>query len=282
MKNKFGIIQGRLLPKYQGRYQAHPVNYWRDEFPIASQLGLDSIEFILDYNDVEKNPLLAAGGIDDILEIEKSSGVSVRSICGDYFMEAPIHSNDVNVVDKSLNILNDLIKNASLLNVTDIVIPCVDQSSFKSKKDINNFVNNIKSVMGTAESFNINISLETDLAPLSFASLIESVNSKNLTVNYDIGNSAAIGYNPDEEFKSYGHKITDLHIKDRLFGGASVPLGNGNANFSKIFELLLEQNYEGIIIFQAFRDNEGVKIFKEQLSWFFNNVNIRPYDNEKI
>ena len=53
IKNKFGIMQGRLLPKYHGRYQAHPVGYWKDEFPIASQLGLDSIEFILDYNDVE-------------------------------------------------------------------------------------------------------------------------------------------------------------------------------------------------------------------------------------
>ena len=63
MKNKFGIMQGRLLPKYKGRYQAHPVGYWKDEFPIASQLGLDSIEFILDYNDAEKNPLLAPGGL---------------------------------------------------------------------------------------------------------------------------------------------------------------------------------------------------------------------------
>ena len=29
LKNKFGIMQGRLLPKYQDRYQAHPVGYWQ-------------------------------------------------------------------------------------------------------------------------------------------------------------------------------------------------------------------------------------------------------------
>ena len=57
MKNKIGIMQGRLLPKYQNRYQAHPIGYWKKEFLIASELGLDSIEFILDYNDSEKNPL---------------------------------------------------------------------------------------------------------------------------------------------------------------------------------------------------------------------------------
>ena len=151
MKNKFGIMQGRLLPKYKGRYQAHPVGYWRDEFPIASKLGLDSIEFILDYNDVENNPLLAQGGIEDIQNTEKSSGVKVRSICADYFMEAPIHSNETAVVDKSMKVLNQLITNASLINVTDIVIPCVDQSSLKNKKDIGNFVTNIKSIISTAE-----------------------------------------------------------------------------------------------------------------------------------
>jgi len=272
IKNKFGIMQGRLLPKYKGRYQAHPVGYWRDEFPIASQLGLDSIEFILDYNDMEKNPLLTSEGIEDIQKIENSSGVKVRSICADYFMEAPIHSNNTAVVDKSLNVLDRLIKNASLLNVKNIVIPCVDQSSLINTENKNNFINNIKMMVGTAERADINISLETDLAPIPFANLLDSINSKNVTVNYDTGNSAALGYDSDEEFKSYGHKITDLHIKDRLLGTGPVLLGAGDVNFFKIFDLLSKYEYQGIIIFQAFRDDEGLEIFKKQLSWFFKNV----------
>ena len=272
MNNKFGIMQGRLLPKYQGRYQAHPVGYWKDEFPIASQLGLDSIEFILDYNESEKNPLLASGGLQEIEKIVKSSGVKVRSICADYFMEAPIHSDDMAVVDKSLNVLDCLIKKASLIDIKDIVVPCVDQSSLKNNKDINNFVNNIKMITSSAENLGINISLETDLAPTPFAKLIDSIDSKNVTVNYDIGNSAGLNYDPVEEFQSYGHKITDVHIKDRSLGEASVKLGTGNANFSKIFELLSKYDYQGILIFQAFRDDEGVKIFKEQLSWFNKNI----------
>jgi len=274
IKNKFGIMQGRLLPKYKERYQAHPIDYWKDEFPIASELGLDSIEFILDYNDAEKNPLLTSGGLEDIQKIEKSTGVKVRSICADYFMEAPIHSDDTSVVDKSLKILDHLIKNASLINVTDIVVPCVDQSSLKSKKDINNFVNNIKMIASTFENADINISLETDLAPLPFANLIDSIGSKNVTVNYDTGNSTALGYDPVEEFRSYGDKITDLHIKDRLFGSPSVTLGTGDTNFSKIFDLLSKYDYKGIIIFQAFRDDEGVEIFKKQYNWFKNNFNV--------
>lgn len=57
-KNKIGVMQGRLLPKYQGRYQAHPLGYWREEFEVAGKLGLDCIKFIFDFNDAFKNPLL--------------------------------------------------------------------------------------------------------------------------------------------------------------------------------------------------------------------------------
>ena len=56
MDKLIGVMQGRLLPKYKGRYQAHPVGYWQDEFSIANKVGLNCIEFILDYEDASNNP----------------------------------------------------------------------------------------------------------------------------------------------------------------------------------------------------------------------------------
>ena len=84
--NNLGVMQGRLLPKYQGRYQAHPVGYWQQEFEIAEELGLDHIEFILDFNDAKENPLLNDKGIEEIQEISKKTGVTVKTICADYYM----------------------------------------------------------------------------------------------------------------------------------------------------------------------------------------------------
>ena len=189
-------------------------------------------------------------------------------------MEAPIHSNDIIVVDKSIRVLERLIVNASLLGVSDIVIPCVDKSSLEHKNYLNNFVTNIKLITSVAESKNINLCLETDLAPSKFANLLDKINSNNVTVNYDIGNSAAKGFDPIEEFNAYGKKITDLHVKDRLFGKGPVILGKGDANIPKVLELLSKINYQGIIIFQAFRDDEGVEIFKSQFEWFKKQINI--------
>ena len=133
---------------------------------------------------------------------------------------------------------------------------------------------NIKKIISIAEEVDVNICLETDLPPILFANLINSIGSKNVTVNYDIGNSAAQGYDPVEEFRAYGDKISDLHIKDRLLGKGPVPLGEGSADILKVFELLSKNDYQGLIIFQAFRDDEGVEIFKDQLNWFLKNVKL--------
>ena len=47
----------------------------------------------------------------------------------------------------------------------------------------------------------------------------------------------SLGYDIDEEFKSYGYKISDIHIKDRVLNGGPVILGSGNVNFN-IFKTL--------------------------------------------
>ena len=110
MKNSVGVMQGRLLPKYKGRYQAHPLGYWQEEFDIAKKIGLDCIEFILDYDDAENNPLIKEGGVNEIVAVCKNTGVSIKSICADYFMEAPLHAIDELVSEKSLDVLIRLIK----------------------------------------------------------------------------------------------------------------------------------------------------------------------------
>ena len=118
------------------------------------------------------------------------------------------------------------------------------------------------------KDYKINISLETDLNPLDFFDLIKAVNSPFVKINYDTGNSACLGYNLSEEFNAYGEYISDIHIKDRLLNGGSVFFGEGNVDFDLFFEELNKLNYNGPIIFQLYRDDEGVEIFKKQFELF--------------
>jgi L-ribulose-5-phosphate 3-epimerase UlaE len=267
MKNQIGVMQGRLLPKYKGRYQAHPVGYWQDEFPKAAELGLDCIEFILDYNDAEQNPLMTQEGYKKIQAVCERTGVKVMSVCADYFMEAPLHSENNQKAERSIEVLQQLLKTAAELGVRNIVIPCVDQSSIQNQLDRTRFIEVLSTVISDAERNSVNLSLETDLDPKQFGELLSSFDSPRVTVNYDIGNSASLGYNPVEELSEYGERISDIHIKDRLLGGGSVKLGTGNADIPGFLKLIEQFDYCGPFIMQAYRDDEGLGIFKDQLDW---------------
>jgi len=51
------------------------------------------------------------------------------------------------------------------------------------------------------------------------------INIKYFGINYDVANSASLGFEIDSEFKNYGKYIYNIHIKDRLKNGKSVRLG---------------------------------------------------------
>ena len=261
-------MQGRLLPKFMNRYQAHPLGYWKDEFTIAKEIGISYIEFILDHNDYEKNPLMSDLGINEIENIIQKTGIGVRSICADIFMEAPLHSDNFFLSNTSKEILLKLIENSAKIGITDIVIPCVDQSTLKVEADQKRLIENLTEPINLANKRKINLALETDLAPIPFLDLLNKLDSDVVKVNYDIGNSASLGFDIFEEFKLYGNRISDIHIKDRVLGGGSVVLGAGNANFKSFFEVLSKIDFKGPIVMQVYRDEEGIEIFKKQFDWF--------------
>jgi len=263
--NKIGVMQGRLLPKYKGRYQAHPVNYWAGEFQTASKLALDLIEFIVDYNDFDANPLLSDSGLNELLGKIQETSVQVSTICADYFMEAPLHSKSLITSDQSHEVLKKLIAVSGKIGVTDIVVPCVDQSRLENNRDKDFFVKQIDSLGQNLAESKVNISIESDLNPEEISNLLSKFESANVRINYDIGNSASLGFDPSEEIDAYGDKISDVHIKDRVLHGGPVELGTGVADFDKVFKKLRDIKYSGPFIMQAYRDDEGVEIFKSQL-----------------
>ena len=130
------------------------------------------------------------------------------------------------------------------------------------------------------EELNINLSLETDLPPDIFLDLLNKFNSKRLKVNYDVGNSASLGYSSTEEIRAYGERISDIHLKDRTLGGGPTILGKGNANFDEFFLALSKISYRGPFIMQAYRDEEGLSIFKKQLNWIMPYLKKLETDNE--
>lgn len=263
--SELGVMQGRLLPKYKDRFQAFPKYNWSLEFNIAKKLGFKFIEFIFDYEAFIENPLFSKKGLKKIQFLEKVHKIKIRSICADFFMEKPIYQDGTSYLTNKI-ILRNLIKNCKKVGIKEIIIPCVDKSSLDTTIKIKKAKIFLKSLKYYLKKNNTNLTLETDLSPTKFSNLINEIGSKNIKINYDIGNSASLGYNPIVEFKKYGHYITNIHIKDRQMNGPSCELGSGDANFELIFRLLKNMN-EKLIILQMFRDNEGISILKKQLKF---------------
>lgn len=237
-----------------GRLQAFPKGNWRDEFFIASELGLDCMEWI--FEEVEGgNPILKSEGILDIQELQKETGVVVLSLCADYFMESPLHWE--NTAKQSVEVLQDLLSQCAKVSIKDVVIPCVDKARLQSEDQQKLFVAGLRKCLPLAQKYGINLSLETDLPPRNFLRLLQEVGHFRVKVNYDIGNSASLGYDPGEELGMYGSYISDVHIKDRREGGGSVPLGEGSADFSSVFQILRELKFSGPYILQAARKEKG-------------------------
>lgn len=270
MKNPRGIMQGRLSPRYKGRYQAFPIDHWREEFGIAKSLGLDCIEFIFDYENCRYNPLITKKGVKEIKELVESTNVKVFSVCADYFLRFPIFDNIRVKRKKNVKTLINLIEKAATIGITDITIPCVDESSLKAEKDVELLMLSLKECLTIADQHRVNINLETDLPPDRFYRLISDLDHPRIKVNYDIGNSASFGYNPEEELNVYGKYISVLHVKDRLYQGSSVRLGTGKANFELVFKKLKQVGFDGLIVMQAARadkDSEEIAFVKEQFNF---------------
>jgi hexulose-6-phosphate isomerase len=263
-----GIMQGRLSPAVNGKIQAFPAQNWRLEFERARDLKFDDIEWILE-SPLETNPLWTESGLAEIRSAMKNTGVRVDFICADYFVESPFVRMSPDKLSHNRSVLMKTIDQAALLDVKGIEIPCVDASAIHSRAEEDELASAIEPCLDYAAGKRVEIGLETSLPPDQFRALLERIGHPVLKANYDTGNSASLGYNPEEEVDAYGKWINNVHIKDRVFGGSTVPLGTGHADIPRFLKLLKLSGYSRGFVLQAARGADDVataRHCKEQLA----------------
>jgi hexulose-6-phosphate isomerase len=265
MKNtndRIGFMQGRLSPMVNGCIQAFPWDHWQEEFALASTLGIGVMEWTLDQKRLYENPLLATSGQKKISDLCRHNGISIPSITGDCFMQAPFWKCSGQEREKLQKDLTAIIEACATIGIGFIVVPLVDEGCLENKEQEDTLVKFLQSQEDFFSDKGVQILFECDFEPENLARFIARLDSKIFGINYDIGNSVGLGFSPAEEFEAYGNRIKNIHIKDRLFGGATVPLGMGDADFETVFSLLAGLNYKGNYILQTARaiDNDHAKI----------------------
>lgn len=247
-QNCIGFMQGRLSGLVNGRIQTFPAENWKSEFEIAQKIQLSIIEWTIDTLTYPQNPLVNHSEIQEVKRISKKTNVGIPSVTCDYYMENPHwDSNNIDIEQDVIRIIEAM----SLIQAHILVIPLVDNSSIS--KNQNADMNFFKNLEKDLRKNNVRIAFELDLAPEVTPGFIESFNPEWFGINYDVGNSASLGFNPVDEIVSYGRRILNVHVKDRLIGGNTVPLGMGNADFSTVIDELGKIHYSGNYIMQTAR-----------------------------
>jgi hexulose-6-phosphate isomerase len=272
LTNEIGIMQGRLSPRIDGKIQAYPASTWQKEFEIAQEIGYAAIEWIVE-KPVETNALMTDSGKAEIKKVIASTGVRIDYVCADIFMQQPLVRMTEDTKSQNKEYLATILKNAKEVGAIGIEIPFVDNSSIKNEKEKQEFTDAMKDAFNLAKDLELKISLETDLPPLEFQELLENIDLDHVQANYDIGNSASLGFDPKEELEAYGLKILNVHVKDRKLGSTTVPLGSGNANINYVFQKLKEIGYIGGLTMQASRGENDIETAKEQLQYVRNLLN---------
>ena len=262
-----GIMEGRLLPPEGSRFQCFPRQHWAREFELAAQAGLDCIEWIYDLYGADVNPLATDAGVEQMKLLSRQHNIRVLSVCADYFMDKPLVRASPAELEERLNTLFWLLRRGQLLGINRIVVPFVDASRIDTQAEFESVIEVLERVAPVADAAGIEIHLETSLEPLRFAGLLSKLSHPKIKANYDSGNSSSLGYAPREEFATYGKRVGSVHIKDRLRGGGTVPLGTGSADFPALVEGLKASGYKGDFILQVARGELG-----DEVAWTRRNL----------
>ncbi len=256
------IMQGRLVPPTENRIQCFPRIRWRDEFALASAAGLAAIEWIYDLHGMDVNPLASDEGVARMKTLSAENGVMIRSLCADYFMDRPLLRASPGELEARLETLLWLLRRCAMLAMNRVVLPFVDASRIDSMAECEDVTALLQRVLPVVEETGVELHLETSLAPSRFADMLARLPHPMVKVNYDSGNSASLGYDPRDEFAAYGERVGSVHIKDRVHGGGTVPLGSGDTDFDALFECLGRVGYEGDFVLQVARGPSG-----DEVSW---------------
>ncbi len=254
---RIGFMQGRLSPPVDGKIQAFPWHHWGAEFPAAEQLELGLIEWTLDHDRLAQNPIMTPAGRAEICALASRHGLKICALTGDLFMQAPFWKAQGSAREQLLADLDAVLAACADLAIEVIVVPLVDNGSLNNDRQSAVLIDALLPRADAIRAWGLKIAFESDFAPDRLAGFIARLPADAFAINYDIGNSAALGYDCGTEIGVYAPRIAHVHVKDRVRGGTTVPLGAGAAEIGRAIRLIEQSGYRGNYVLQTARAADG-------------------------
>ena len=237
-----GILQGRLTASNGRGIQFFPFEDWEKEFAEASKIGFSAIELLVKSDSYKENPLWTDAGVDRINELKAENNIKTLSVHGFY-------SKD----ESYPGVISKLIVNGGRVGAGTVLISFFKENILHDEGDKEFARKQLMGPLRVAAERGIVLGVEAEVVAEELGEFLDSFGSENIKSYYDIGNMVSMGVDVVEEVKFFGKRICGTHVKDRKLHGESVPIGEGDTDFSAVFTALKEVGYGGAFIMQGAR-----------------------------
>lgn len=138
----------------------------------------------------------------------------------------------------------DSIDVAKKLDCSVILLAFFGKGDLKNDVDgTRETIRRLKKVVPKAEDNGIILGIESWLSAEEHMHILDSVNSPNLKIYYDVANSNHMGYNIFDEIRMLGKEtICEFHAKEN-----GHLLGQGKIDFREVHKAIVDIGYEGWI-----------------------------------
>jgi len=265
--NPIGILQGRLIPSPSGKLQVFPVDRWEEEFSLASTLGFQGIEWLLEAETGDQNPLWQKESWPRIEDLMKNQGMEIPSVCADYVQSSHLSSQSGITPQRWAGRLASAVEAAGNLGARCVLVPAMEQALQPRSKAQEALIRGLAPALDRALQWGVKVGLEMEWPAEEQAGLVEQIGHPAAGVYYDLGNATSRGFQLGRDIRLLGGTLVGVHVKDRKIHGPSVPLGQGDTDFTAAFQALQEIEYEGPFILETPRGTDPLSAARENLAF---------------
>lgn len=216
---------------------------WTEKILAAKKAGYDFIEISIDETDEKLKRLdMSKEERIGLVSLMQALDMPIRTMCLSGHRKYPLGSNDPEIRQRSMEIMEKALQLANDLGVRIIQLAGYDvyyeQSNNETKKY---FLNNLKKITEMAASKGILMGFETMETEFmntvqKVMSYVKQIDSVYLNVYPDLGNitNAAISYGKDvnNDLETGRGKLVAMHLKETVPGKfREIPFGTGHVDF---------------------------------------------------
>ena len=169
---RVGFMQGRLSPLVDGKIQAFPWRHWREEFATANRHGFEIMEWTIDQERLNENPLVTASGRAEIRRLSDEHDIRVESLTGDCFMQAPFYKSEGARRTALLADFRAVLDGCLEIGVRHVVVPLVDNGRIEDRRQVDVLHAGLDSLRSMLRDGRARIVFESDFDPPALAQFI--------------------------------------------------------------------------------------------------------------